>query len=635
MRRRRPRLRRIATILIAAAVPLFGASPALAHGELERSDPPNGGMVAEGRSSLSLWFTEPIRLEASTFTLYSLGEDAVTSSPGDGSGSVRSGVEVAITVVPSGTDGQGFVEIATDPLARAIYRLDFSVLSADDGHASSGSLLFGAGVRPAAPSASAGFPQPSNLLLRWVELSAVMLAIGAMAVSGRVLVSIGPVGGASLRRALWIGAVAACVAVVAGAISPFFKEAHAGLSVGAWFDATRATLTATAWGRLWVLREVALAIAAAALVSRAIRREPGRRRAAIAMIAIAAAVCVGAWAGHASGLPRSSGVAALASAIHLASAGVWAGGITVLAICLVPAMRRDPDARGPIISSAWRAFSPMAAVATVVLVASGLYEMGRYLPDLGSVTSSLYGRVVAGKVVLIAVALTIAGFNTLLVNPRLAAPVGRVLGRPIGWSPVSLNRFSTLVLAETVVLIIAVVGAALLTSVTTGREVALASRQTAPRSASVDGVFVTFEEVPTGPTTSRLIVRARSIVKPEPAPIGGVDVLLVDPDGTSRTVPLDAIEPGRYEAETDRLVPGTWQASVVVTRAGLPAAFARLGWDVVPEITEGVPPLEWATSGLAVLLLVALGATLTLIRRRVADPTLPMPADDAIARAPR
>ena len=115
-------------------------------------------------------------------------------------------------------------------------------------------------------------------------------------------------------------------------------------------------------------------------------------------------------------------MAVLAAASHLVAAGIWAGGLVVLALCLIPLLRHR-EARRTILASAWRSFSPMAALATVVLVATGLYEAGLHVPDLSFVASTVYGTVVAGKLVLVAVALVLGGINTLLVNPRLAARV--------------------------------------------------------------------------------------------------------------------------------------------------------------------------------------------------------------------
>jgi copper transport protein len=338
-------------------------------------------------------------------------------------------------------------------------------------------------------------------------------------------------------------------------------------------------------------------------------------RVRLAPIALAVVVGLESWAGHASALPRGSALAALASAAHLAAAGVWAGGLTVLALCLIPAMRRNPDARGPILATAWRTFSPLAAVATVVLMATGFYESGRHLPDLHSFVSTLYGRAVTGKLLLLALALTLAGFNTLLVNPRLAAPVGRMLRRPIGWAPVSLHRFTSVVVAEVVILILAVATAALLTSAPTAREVEMVATTTAPHNANVDGLFVTIEQVPAGADQTRLIVGARSTVKPEPAPISGIDVILVAPSGTTSGVPLSPVEPDRYEAEVARLTPGAWQASVAVHRGDLPDAVTQADWTVVATSPQKALPLEVVTTILAVLLLAGLAGVVRFARR--------------------
>ena len=262
----------------------------------------------------------------------------------------------------------------------------------------------------------------------------------------------------------------------------------------------------------------------------------------------------------------------------------------------------------------------MAATAAVVLLATGLYESGRHIPDLRSVAWTVYGLTVAGKVVLVAAALTLAGINTLLVHPRLAAPVGRILAQPAGWAPVSLRRFTTVVAAEALVLGVAVGAAALLTSVPTAREIDTATRVTAPPGANVDGLFVTFEQVPAGPEKSRLIVRARATVKPEPGPVSGVEVVLVGPTGTTITVVLEPIEPGRYEAETAKPTPGPWKASVAVQREDLPAAVVKVGWSVAAARPDGARPLEVVTTGLAILLLTALVGAVGFTRHRREHP---------------
>ena len=381
----------------------------------------------------------------------------------------------------------------------------------------------------------------------------------------------------------------------------------------------------TPWGHLWLAREVALVVAAGAVWSWATRRPRSVGRVRAALVSLAVAAWLGASAGHASALPSGSGRAALASAGHVVAAGVWAGGLVVLALCVLPLMRREPDLRGPVLATVWRTYSPMAAAASVVLLATGLYEAGRHVPDLGTVTTTVYGGAVAGKVLLVAAALAMAGINTLLVNPGLAARVGGAIGRPAGWAPVSLRRFTTVVAAEALLLAVAVGAAALATSVPTARETVRAGEVTAPHDDHVNGMFITVEAVPAGPDLSRLVVRARSTVLPEPAPVDAVGARLVGPGGGSTSVILREVEPGRYEGEATATAPGDWTATVAVERAGLPDSVTQARWSVADPASARARPLEVATTVLAALLLLVLAGAAGIRGRRRDPPPSPAP----------
>ena len=587
MNGRLSRVRRLRLAVLAFVVlSLLWAAPGWAHTSLTRSEPANGGKVSVGRTSFTLWFSEPVSAAASTFSLRTLA-----------------GVEVPVSVAGTAGSGGNVVELRTKPLEKETYLLHWSALSLEDGHPSSGSTVFGVGVRPAvAPVVDDALPGFSGLVLRWLDLAAIMLAIGALTVSGRVLGSMGAAGVTPLQRARVVGALAAGAAVITGAITPFLRVPRTGSSVGTWLDSTWVTLTATPWGNLWLARELLLTVAALALWSWASGRDESGRGAHLAVLALAGVVGLEALAGHAADLPRQSAIAVVASALHLGAAGVWAGGLAVLAVCLIPALRREPETRNTILASVGRVFSPMAAIATIVLVATGLYEAGRYVPDLGSVSSTVYGGAVAGKTFLLLVVLIPAGLNGLLVNPRLSASVGRITGRPPGWTPVAPRHFVRLLVAELCLIVVAVAAAALVTSVPTSREVGAAVEPSVSGAANVRGLFITFEEVSAGTERTRLIVRARSTIKPEPAPISSVDVRLTDPTGTRRGLVLTAVEPGWYQAETPSLGSGAWRAVVAVRRDGLPDAVTSVRWTAV-STSDAIRPLERATTILSALLL--------------------------------
>ena len=595
---------RAAALVVATAFVVLGTSagPAAAHAELIRSDPPNGGMVGVGRTELTFWFTEGVNVGGSAFDLRTLD-----------------GVEVESTVSGADAEDGGVVHITTQPLSRATYVLDWRVLSADDGHATRGEVVFGAGVRPVAVSSGGTeLPGKATLAVRAVDLAAIMLAIGAVAVARRGLGARRrsddlPIDWAR-RRAQLIGLIAAGVAVASGALTPLVGTQQSGASLGNRIESAWSTLTGTSWGQQWMLREAMLALAAVVLWL-AVRR-PGGPRLAAAAAALAGAAWFEAAAGHSSSLPTRSGLATAMSAAHILAAGVWAGGLIVLALCLVPTMRRHPASRRPLIASAWRDFSPMAAVSSIVLPATGLYQAGVHVPGLGSVTSTVYGGTVAVKLALIFGALALATLNTVIVNPGIAATLGRALGRPAGWTPIPERRFAALAAAEAGVLALAVAAAAIVTTVPTAREISAASKPTAPHNSNIDGLFTTFEEVPAGPERSRLIVKANWTIKPEPAPVIGVEVTLAGPDGVATGVALQPFELGRYEGETAKPGPGQWTATVDVHRDGMTDAVMQVSWTVVAPGSEGPRPLEVATTTAATALLVLLGAGIGLARRR-------------------
>ncbi len=79
------------------------------------------------------------------------------------------------------------MRLATPPLERGTYTITWAVVG-DDGHPTSGTITFGAGLRPAGatPEVTTG-PGPWGAALRLADLGGLLVAIGAVAVCGRVL----------------------------------------------------------------------------------------------------------------------------------------------------------------------------------------------------------------------------------------------------------------------------------------------------------------------------------------------------------------------------------------------------------------------------------------------------------------
>ena len=567
----------------ALLVLLLVAAPASAHSTLVRSDPPEGGTVAVGRTELSLWFGEPIAGSASRFRLRT-----------------ESGTAVPVTVsMPTGTIGE-FVQLETGPLQRGVLELEWDTVSADDGHSSTGSLTFGVGVKPPQVAGSAGAPpRATEVVLRGVQLATLMLAIGALLAPGLLRRGADAVPSAP-RQALRLGSTATLAALLSTLVAPLVSPQSSDLISG---------LSTTRWGQLWLVHVAAL-VAATAAFSALTRRGGGRALIAVAGCSLAVAAASDAAAGHSAELARHPAVAVAAATLHVLAAGAWVGTLAVLAACLLPAMSRTPALTRPLLTSTWRAFSPLAAGSVALVAASGLYLAGRQLPGLSTLTTSWYGAAAAGKVILLATTLVVAASTTLIVNPRLARAV--VARPPLFLERPDATRFPRLVGIELALLGTAVVLASVMTSVP--RPLSGGAPTAAPASVTVDGLFVSFESVSSGGSGTRLIVRTNAVTRPQPGPVTGVDVLLEDPRGSDTSATLTRIEPGRFEATVTAPPRGDVRVWLAVHRPSTQDAVAGLTWSGTPA-AAGRTRLEPVTTPLSVVGVLGALAGLVLLRR--------------------
>ncbi|MEQ6901406.1 copper resistance CopC family protein [Nocardioides sp. YIM 152588] len=562
-----------------ALLGLVVAPPAGAHSELIRSDPSDGGVVEVGRTELSLWFDEPVDIATAHLVLRT---DA--------------GTPVRVRADPS-AGRSAFVTLRTAPLSRGILVLTWTITSATDGHISAGTMTFGAGVRPDGTAAGAATPRAPDVAGRWLQLLALVVAIGAV-VAPRLLARGTAVAPEAPWQAARIGMLAALVALVATAATrPDALDA---------VDSQR-------WAQWWAAGLVALLLAAAAFAGIA-RRGPTRRREATAGLALLLAAGADAASGHAAALPRESAVAVVATAVHVVASGVWFGTLVVLAACLLPTMVREPGSRRPLLRTVWRAFGPVAAAAATFLLASGLYLAGRNVPDPAALVSGWYGLALAGKALVLAAALGTALLATLTVGRRLPL-VGA--DRWLPRAPAAA-RFPRIVLTEMVVLTVAVVLAAVMTTIATARTTeGVPGAAGAGDGITVDGLFITFEAVPAGEDQVRLVVRASPVTRPQPGRVTGADVLLTD--GTAQVpVPLQQVERRHFEGATGAPTSGDWQAWVSVHRAAGGDAVAQVGWTVADRAAPPAGPWEVAATILAALLALAASAALGLTAIRTA-----------------
>src|SRR5215469_6582979 len=288
-------LRRSAALALgAAAATLLLAQPASAHANLVRSDPPNGSVLARAPSVARFSFSEEISPEFSSARVV---DRTGATIPGS-----RAQVE--------GGDPEQLT-VALPSLGRGSYGLVWQVLAEDDGHATSGVVVFTVGGAAAAPAtipvaASAGgagtAATPVGVLLRWLGLCALAGLVGCLAVAGPVLgrarAAAAPdtvaIGARVARRRLL--AVAAGCAAAAAAVGVATLAVEGLRAAGAGGDRTLGQavldlLTGTRWGHLWLAREAAvIALAGVVLGIRSRLGEPSTRRAAALPVLAAALV---------------------------------------------------------------------------------------------------------------------------------------------------------------------------------------------------------------------------------------------------------------------------------------------------------------------------------------------------------
>jgi copper transport protein len=630
-------LRSAALVLGAAAATLLLAQPASAHADLVRSDPPDGGVLAHAPSVARLWFSEEISPEFSSARVVDPTGAAVTGSRVQEGGDPRQ------------------LTVALPSLRKGTYGLVWRVLAEDDGHTTSGVVVFtvgaaaAAGTIPVAAKAGAAgtagtAATPAGVLLRWLGLGALAGMVGCLAVAGPVLgraraasASDTVAVGAQLARRRLLAVAAGCAAAGAAVgVITLAEEGRRAAGAGAGRTlgpAVSELLTGTRWGHLWLAREAALiALVAAILGIRARLGEPSTRRSTILPVSAAALVLaiagIEALGSHSVALESARAAAVAAYSLHVLTALLWLGALPALVLVLVPRVPGLPPrevvraCRGP--------FSTLIVISVTVLVVTGLYGAGRQVPEPGQLLSTSYGRTLLLKTALLAVVGGLGLVNSALLHGRRLDRPARLVRAPGGGAP---SR--RLIIAEALIGAVLLAAAGLLAETAPPRPAAPAVPPATPltRDTTVGDLVVSVSATPNRPGVNGFTVLAASSRRPPPAPIDRV-TLKLGRSGESGTLSLRQIEPGRYfgTGRLDSAGPATITA--VVRRAG-ERLTVTMPWRVSPRaVPPTVPRPEYRLApylnaiALCVLVLALIaGALRIVVRRRRLDTDSPAPAE--------
>lgn len=203
-------------------------------------------------------------------------------------------------------------------------------------------------------------------------------------------------------------------------------------------------ITTSTWGRAWAIQLLAAMVAAAGftLALHDARRAGGWRIARIAVLLAAAGTALGGHAAAAEGWRAPVLVAA--DLVHLLAAGVWIGGIMMLAVAVLT------RAAAPAAANVVRAFSPWALAGAAALALTGLVSAWAHLEAPLAPWASHYGRVLLLKLALVGVMVVLGALNWRRLGPAAGTGSGSVTLRRGVW----LEVLAALgVLAATAVLV--------------------------------------------------------------------------------------------------------------------------------------------------------------------------------------
>src|SRR3954454_5476535 len=407
MSRLRRTAARLAVCLVAgtATVALLPGT-ALAHADLERTNPPNGAVLPDAPKIVDLQFSESVEVAfGSIRVLDAAGQRADAGDPFHPDGRGR---DVDVRLRPGMHDGT--------------YLVSWRVVS-DDSHPVSGDFTFSVGAPGDAPQASGGTDGSAavGLLLgaaRFAGFAGLALLLGTSVFL--LLCWQAGWGHPRARRLLAMGWWTTVGATVTALLLQGPYGAGRGLSSVVHGSVLQSTLT-TRFGHAHVLR-LWLLLAFAGVVVAQVRRAAIRDRRHVATATRGRSIAAGAAgvallatvavAGHADdGAERALSLPI--DVLHLTAMAAWLGGLATVVFCLLlkPA---PPGELRPVMPR----FSSLAADSVLILVGTGVFAAWRDLGSWGALTGTRQGVLLLLKLSVLAALLLAAAVSRRWLRAR-------------------------------------------------------------------------------------------------------------------------------------------------------------------------------------------------------------------------
>ncbi len=577
-------LRAARTAILGAALALWlcaaGSVTASAHTLFVGSDPPDGGILYAAPEHVTLDFTSPVMLGASQATIAD-SEGRLTQIPDS---DLRLDPQYPTRLV-----------VKLPPLGHDSYRLSFKTRDSVDVHDTEGSIVFGITVAPVLKSQASASPAASGseVLLRWVLFSGLAGLVGGLLLALFLLPGdvVTAVRARAQARALLV-ALSGAVLVVVGEV------AMLGLAVYGAGGLSRVPLQRLLLGSDFGIRLVIsslLATGAALLVAwlalRARRGQPtenvinNARRSGLSIVtanslracllAVALAGALG-MSGHVGASTQPGLTDAVVRGAHLLSFSLWGGGL----VAIVAVVAGNQHLPGGVAWAMLRRFSPIAAGALTLTVASGLLMSGKEVASVTAALSTQYGIALLIKVGLVGLVALLGLGHAIRIARAPREGAGRFPLRSLGLEAAG---------ALLVVLFGAFLGASI-PAVGAQYDPPPTPQRAAAQTVDLNDLAVRLSVEPNQPGRNLIAVNVINKRRPVPARVTQVGVIVGDSVTVTRPFLSSSTDQnGRYDVGSADLAPGQLSFTVWIIREGVRPLQQRFEWSVPPATAARHP----------------------------------------------
>lgn len=604
-----PPLKVVIAIAVAVVVLASIATPVAAHAYLSESDPSNGEQVETVPDEVTLYFSGD-GVQVADVTITGPNDEDV-------SGDARIDADDSQVV---------HVPIEDEDAGEGIYTVQWEIL-ADDGHTSSGSFFFSVGDEPldrdAVLDAYEGEDDEVDEGVSPVEAGAKgLLLITLVGVVGIPITAVSVIYPLVDRfKSEATTADQRLTKLLTGvSLLLFISALVLGLvrstAVGPLSAETVIQFSSTPLGNAWIVQLVLTALLTVAFLG-AVRGLLSRRvwlgTAFVGGLHVGASV---SWTSHsATTIDRLLGTAVDFG--HIIGAGLWVGGLVVLAVVVPPLLREsDPADRNAFAAGIVRRYSILAIIGVTIAVTTGLVLASWHIPTFDGLSETLYGLSLSAKVLLVLVALGIGGFTRFLLLRQLEPQArsrditGRLFGRGTDThlredggrsGSGTITAFVRAVRFEVAILVLVLLVSGLLTSVPTAAIVSQ-EQETGPEMATieqeVDDITIELTALPVAEADTEadrddlitvhadepVVFEVRFLRDGEPLQSDRPVRLLADSQDGEETmqIELDEAENGTYATVQTLPANGDWEIRVT----GAPDGSFVSEWFSVHAVTD-------------------------------------------------